>query len=130
LGVIGVFGLVAAAFTSWELALFTPGCAFLAVQYARAQIVTSERGISYRGIFRWWHLEWDRVVGFETTTLRGEGGATDHPVAIVRPKSGNGARSRRRMFAIGAKSNDESNEIDDIVRALNALAAQYHARRT
>jgi hypothetical protein len=62
--------------------------------------------------------------------MRSEGGATDHPVAIVRPKSGDGARSRRRMFAIGAKSKDGSHEIDDIVRDLNALAAKYHARRT
>jgi hypothetical protein len=132
LAVFGVVGaLVAVAKVVWFFVLFTAVDGFLAVQYARARIVAGPGGLSYRGIFRWWHLGWDRVVGFETTTLQGEGGATEHPVVLFATKSGRGPRRRRRMFAMGARSKDGMpTEVDAIVHRLNSLAARFCARET
>jgi len=132
LAVFGVIGaLVAVAKVVWFFVLFAAADAFVAVQYARAQIIATPGGLSYRGIFRWWHLRWDRVVGFETTTLRGEGGATEHPVVLLATKSGRGPRRHRRMFAIGARSKDGMpTEVDAIVNRLNSLAARFRARET
>ena len=89
---------------TWAFLIFAATFGALAVQYARAEVVATHRGVSYRGIFRWWHLDWDRVIRFETIEWRSEGGASEHPVVEVASKRGGGRTHRRRMFALGAKS--------------------------